>query len=213
MIGRIVSGSKLMDRWEKHMKVIGITGGVGSGKTTVTDILKDKYGSYLINTDQIAHTLMQKGEISYEKIIEYFGVEVIDQFGNISRSLLGALVYQAPDKLLKLNSFTHPYVMKKVKEIIEQKRIENVPMICVETALPKEAALSGFCDAIWYIYAPEAVRRERLIKSRNYSDEKITGIFKNQLSHDEYIKLSTHMIHTDCSMEKLQEQIQFLLEK
>ncbi|MDF2608857.1 MAG: hypothetical protein K0R92_331 [Lachnospiraceae bacterium] len=195
------------------MKVIGITGGVGGGKSTVTDILREQYKAYLINTDQIAHTLMQKGEISYQLIINHFGTGVLDEHGNISRSLLGALVYQAPDKLRRLNSFTHPYVMEQVKEIINQKREENVPIVCVETALPKEAGLKEICDEIWYIYAPEELRRERLIKSRNYSDDKISGIFMNQIKHEEYKQISTHMIQTDCSMEHVREQINFLLEK
>lgn len=195
------------------MKVIGITGGVGSGKSTVTDILKEKYNACLINTDQVAHKLMEKGQVSYNEIVRYFGPGVLDEKGEISRSSLGAIVYQNPEKLLKLNSFTHPYVMGYVRELIEQKKDEGVRIVCVETALPSEAGLKNLCDEVWYIYAPEEVRRERLIQSRSYSDEKIYSIFQNQLKEEDFKKISDYTIHTDCDMENVKEQIRFLVEK
>lgn len=195
------------------MKVIGITGGVGSGKSTITEILKDKYHAYLLNTDQIAHKLMQKGEISYNLIVEYFGTEILDDKGNIHRPTLGAIVYNNSDKLLKLNSFTHPYVMGYVKDIISQKRNESSNLICIETALPAEAGLKDICDEIWYIYASEEVRRERLKKSRDYSSEKIDTIFKNQLKDNEYKNICTYQINTDKDMENITKQIEFLVEK
>jgi dephospho-CoA kinase len=82
----------------------------------------------------------------------------------------------------------------------------------VETALPIEAGLKDFCDAIWYVYAPETVRRERLKLSRNYDEKKMDEIFKNQISDTEYRKASTHVIINDCPFEKITEQIQILLE-
>lgn len=190
------------------MQVIGVTGGVGSGKSTITNILKDKYGIYLIDTDKIAHLLMKKGEISYNLIVEYFGPEILDNEGNINRSYLGDMVYKDRKEVEKLNSFTHPYVMERVKEIIEEKQKANFNYVCVETALPVEAKLKSICHQIWYVYTPVEIRRKRLKESRNYSDEKIDHIMKQQLSDKEYMDYSTHVIYNVSSKDNLIRQIE-----
>ncbi len=195
------------------MKVIGITGGIGSGKSMVADIMREDFHAYLINTDQIAHKLMEKGKISYQLIVEHFGEKILTPSGEIDRSAMGRLVYRAPEKLLILNSFTHPYVMDYVRKLIEEKSKENVGLIGVETALPIEAGLHTFCDAIWYVFAPDNIRRERLKESRNYEEEKINQIFKNQISDEDYRKASTHVLINDGPREKIAGQIEVLLEK
>ena len=195
------------------MKVIGITGGVGSGKSLIAEIMKEHYHAYLINTDQIAHVLMEKGQICYNLIVNYFGEEILNSSGNINRGALGNIVYQTPEKLLILNSFTHPYVMAHVKKIIEEKREEDFELICVETALPIQAGLKDFCDAIWYVFAPEDIRRHRLKQLRNYDEHKIDQIFRNQINDLDYRSSSTQVIINDSSREKILEQIEVLLEK
>lgn len=195
------------------MKVIGITGGIGSGKSLVADIMKENFHAYLISTDQIAHMLMEKGKPSYNRILQYFGDEILNTSGEIDRKALGRIVYQDTEKLLTLNSFTHPFVMDYVKSLIKEKHKEGESLICVETALPAEAGLKEFCDAIWYVYAPEQIRRRRLIHSRNYGMEKIEKIFKSQISDSAYRRESTHIIMNDCPREKIIEQIEKLLEK
>lgn len=195
------------------MKVIGITGGIGSGKSMVADIMRDDFQTFLISTDKIAHKFMEKGGISYKLIVEYFGEDILDEKGEIDRGKLGRIVHSSKEKLLTLNSFTHPYVMDFVKKLIEEKRNENQEIVCVETALPIEAGLNTFCDAIWYVYAPENVRRERLKASRNYDDEKIDRIFQNQISDEDYRKLCTHVLVNDGPREKIIEQIEVLLVK
>ncbi len=195
------------------MKVIGITGGAGSGKSMIAEIMKNNYHAYLINTDRTAHKLMEKGEISYRLIVAYFGNGILNPSGGIDRAALGNIVYHHPDKLLKLNSFTHPYVMDYVRKLIEKKKEEKEELICVETALPIQAGLKDFCDEIWYVFTPEAVRRERLMQTRNYEGQKIDKLFRNQISDEEYRKTSTHIIINDCPKEKIMEQIKVLLEK
>lgn len=195
------------------MKVIGITGGVGSGKSTITEILKEQYHAFLISTDQVAHMLMQKDKISYKLIVEHFGQSILNENKEIDRTLLGIIVYQDSSKLTLLNSLTHPYVMDYVCNLIRIKRAEKIELVCVETALPIEAGLKDFCDEIWYISAPESVRRGRLKKDRNYSEQKIDNIFKNQISDEDYRKASTHTLNNDCSKEIISNQIEILLEK
>ncbi|MFU0826572.1 MAG: Dephospho-CoA kinase [Lachnoclostridium sp.] len=195
------------------MRVIGITGGIGSGKSMVAEIMRDDFHAYLISTDDIAHKFMEKGEISYNLIVQYFGKDILNSSGEIDRAKLGRIAHSSKEKLLTLNSFTHPYVMDYVKKLIEEKRKEKQDIVCVETALPIEAGLTGFCDAIWYVYAPENIRRERLKTTRNYDNDKIDRIFKNQIRDEDYRKLCTHVLVNDGSREKVIGQIEVLLEK
>lgn len=195
------------------MKVIGITGGIGSGKSAVTDLLEKKYHAFLISTDQIAHMLMQKDMVSYKLIVEYFGEGILDQDKEIDRGKLGKLVYDNPDKLILLNSLTHPYVMNYVSKLIEDKRNQNIEILCVETALPIEAGLKDICQEIWYVYASIDIRKKRLMDHRKYSEEKVESIFKQQISEEAYRSMSTYIIYNDGTLEGIKEQIEVLLEK
>lgn len=194
------------------MKVIGITGGIGSGKSTISRILEENFGAYIIDTDSIAHKLMSNGYISYKLILEYFGDEILKEDKEIDRGKLGRLVYGEKEKLIKLNSFTHPYVMDYVKELIEEHK-DRHPIIGVETALPIEAELSSFCDEIWFVFTPMDLRSKRLKESRGYSQEKIEMILSKQLKDEEYEKICTHIIRNDGNLEKIFDEIQVIVEK
>ena len=198
---------------DKDKMVIGITGGVGSGKSTVTSILRDKYKAFIINTDKIAHTFMEKDQISYKLIVTHFGSKVLDKKGDIDRGKLSLIVYNNNEELEKLNSFTHPYVMAKVKNIIKEKNKEDWNYICVETALAIEASLYDMCDKVWFIYTPLEIRSERLKKSRNYSDEKTRNIMSKQLSDEEYRNYASDVIINEGTEEELRNQIDRILHK
>lgn len=169
------------------MKVIGITGGVGSGKSTLLSILKDVPGSFCVQADKVAATQMQKGEIAYEKIVFLFGDDILSANGEIDRNKLGDIVFREDNKRLVLNSIVHPSVKNYFLEDIEKKREEGCSYYFLEAALLLDDHYERFCDEVWYVYAGEALRRERLRASRGYSDEKIDGIFASQMN-DEYIR-------------------------
>lgn len=193
------------------MLVIGITGGVGSGKSTISKILEENYGAYIINTDELAHNLMKKGQISYNLILDHFGQKVLDDEGDIDRKKLSKIIYKNKDDLLKLNSFSHPYVMDEVTSIIKKNLDKNVSYTCIETALPLEADLKSMCDKIWFIYSPNDVRYDRLRRSRNYTDEKIKDIMSRQLSNEEYKNYATDVIMNVSSKEDIIKQIDQIL--
>lgn len=201
------------------MKVLGITGGIGCGKSTVIDILKENYQCYIINTDQIAAELMKKDNLAYEKVVEYFGEEILDEDGEINRKKLASRVFKSEMDLLKLNSFTHPLVREEVITQVHQMREmaetepEKAPeLVIIETALPYEARLKEYCDEIWYVTASLEVRKERLMSSRNYSDEKINDIFNKQLSEGAYRDLSTHILVNDTTKDDVLRQMRDILD-
>lgn len=169
------------------MKVIGITGGVGAGKTTLLSVLSDIEGCICVQADLIAKEVTRKGGIAYEKIVFLFGEEILAEDGEIDRGKLGDIVFKEDNKRLVLNSIIHPSVKNFFLEDIEKKREESVKYYFIEAALLLDDHYEKFCDSIWYVYATEALRRERLKMSRGYTDEKIDGIFKSQMTF-EYIK-------------------------
>lgn len=195
------------------MKIIGITGGIGSGKSEVSRLLSEKVNAIIISTDKVAHQLMNKGQISYERIVVEFGSDILDLNLEIDRVKLGEKVYGNSTNLEKLNSMTHPYVVSYILEEIEELKVKKAELLCIETALPLEAKLKEYCHEIWYIYSSKELRENRLKETRGYSSEKIAQIFNSQNTDENYKVISTHMIVNDGSKEKLVEQFMTLLDK
>ncbi len=194
------------------MKVIGITGGIGSGKSLVADIMIKKHNAHVINTDRIAYEQMLPGGISYDGVVEYFGREILNEDGTIDRGRLAGIVFNDREKLLKLNSLTHPNVLIEVKKEIEVKRAEkNVPYCIIETALMIESGYDSVCDEVWYVHCPADIRRQRLKISRGYSDEKIDSIFASQCKEEDFFRKFNKVIYNDGNIEDLEKQIEDLL--
>ncbi|MBB2182490.1 dephospho-CoA kinase [Lachnospiraceae bacterium MD1] len=194
------------------MKVIGITGGIGSGKSLVADILKKKYNAYIVNTDAIAKKQMEPGGASYQGVIDYFGQDIVAEDKSIDRQKLSAIVFDNKEKLKKLNELTHPQVLKAVLEEVNTLReVGNIPYIVIETALMIEAGYDYFCDEVWYVYSPEEERRKRLKRDRDYSDEKMDAIFKSQSKDAAFRERYSIIIENTGDVDELEVQIQRLL--
>ena len=164
------------------MRVIGITGGVGAGKSTVLDYVRQRWDTLVVQADVTGHEVMAPGGPCYEPILELFGSEILREDKSIDRGKVAAIVFQDGEKLAALNGIVHPAVKKEILARIECARKEGVSLFFLEVALLFEDHYDAICDDLWYIYADESVRRERLMDSRGYSQEKINGIFANQMS-------------------------------
>ena len=174
--------------------ILGITGGVGSGKSTVLDYLKTGYGAFLIECDEVARKLQQPGGECYEPMRRLFGDQAcLNKDGTIDRKAVAQIVFSDEEKLKALNRIVHPAVKRRVRELIRNyigafpypaaERSEGAsPFIVIEAALLLEDNYGEICDEIWYVYADEHARRRRLKQSRGYSDDKITGMLANQRS-------------------------------
>lgn len=170
------------------MKVIGVTGGIGAGKSTVVNLAKREFPVAVIFTDLVAREQMRKGGCSYQEVVQEFGEEILLEDGEINRNKLAEIIFSDADKVKKINAITHPNVINYVKEKIEEyRRSGKYRAVLVETALLFEAKMDKICDETWCIYADQEVRRERLVQSRNYSNEKIDAIFEKQ-DKDEYAR-------------------------
>ena len=194
------------------MKVIGLTGGIGSGKSLVANILRDKYKAYILDTDSIAKAQMEPGGASYEEVVNYIGNSILEPDGRINRGRLAAIIFEDKDKRLKINEITHPKVLEQVKaEIQAMKEQGNVPFLLVETALMIEAGYDYICDEVWYVYAPEKERRERLKRDRSYTDEKIDTIFQNQSKEEVFRKTFSKVLENVGDREQLEKQVDALI--
>lgn len=201
------------------MKIIGLMGGVGSGKSTVADILEKEYGAHLIITDDIAKKLSEKGEESYQLIVSYFGTEILNGDGQIDRKKLSKIVFADKEKLKKLNSFTHPLVMKRVINEIEQIKESNehktteepISYVVIETALLIEAGYRNLCDTVWYVAVDEEIRKQRLMSNRGYSEEKIAAILKNQMSDKDFGDNSDIVLYNNGNIDDLRKEIKLLM--
>ena len=189
------------------MKIIGVTGGVGAGKSTVLDYLKKTYHARLILADLVGHEVMEPGLSAYDAIIETFGREILSEDQTIDRKKLGDIVFHKEEMRQKLNAIVHPAVKQEILRRIEQAKLENVSYTVVEAALFLEENYDAFCDETWYIYTDEKIRRQRLKESRGYSDERIDQIFRSQKTHEEFQKRCLFMIDNNGSEEETFRQI------
>ena len=188
------------------MKVLGITGGVGYGKSEVLNYLREAYGAVVCQMDETAKRLQEKGTGCFRKIAEAFGPEIIGADGELDRKKLGARVFSDPEQLRLLNSIVHPEVLRSVSADIRKHTEEGTPLYVVEAALLPDVG-GELCDEIWYIYASEEVRRERLKASRHYSDEKITDMIASQPSEETFRRACTAVIDNSGPFENTERQI------
>lgn len=194
------------------MKVIGLTGNVGSGKSTVAKILEQDFNARIIIADELGYMAMQPGESSYQEIVSYFGTEILDEKKEINRKNLANIVFGNDEKLKLLNSIIHPYVNRKVVEIIRETRNEKrYCYVFLESAILIEAGYQNMCDEIWFVSADDNIRRQRLKASRNYSDEKIDSIIKKQMSSEEYSRYSKNIIYNNGNLEEIYKQLKLFL--
>ena len=162
------------------MKVIGITGGVGAGKSSVLALLKEMCSCDIIQADLVARNIYHSGNIGFKKVVDIFGEQIVGEDGEINRPLLADIIFKNPNKRIVLNSIIHPLVKQEIINQINNHKIAGDVDYCfVEAALLIEDHYDIFMDEIWYIYVSEDERRKRLAASRGYSDEKISGIFKS----------------------------------
>lgn len=195
------------------MKFIGITGGVGAGKSAILDYLKNKPDTKVMLADEIAHELMVPGTQCYDRLKAEFGTEDIYQKdGFFDRIKLAQVIFSDDEKRKKLNAIVHPAVRKYVIGQAAYERKEGkIKLLVLEAALLIEEHYDEICDELWYIYTSEENRRIRLKKQRNYSDEKISEIFNSQLADEKFRKACRVVIDNNGTIEAAAAQIEAAL--
>lgn len=168
------------------MIIIGVTGGMGAGKSRVLAYLEEKWNARTIRLDDISRDLLARNGLCYEQTIHIFGEEIVKPDGDLDRALIARMIFEDSRLRDRLNALVHPAVKAEVRWIAEEMRQLDAGLLVVEAALLIEGGYREICDELWYIYADEAVRRERLKSSRGYTDERIDGTFATQLSDNAF---------------------------
>lgn len=189
--------------------ILGITGGIGNGKSTVLRILQEQYHFVVFEADHIAHELMLPGEKIYDSIVETFGPDILTGDGTIDRMRFGSMVFTDEKKLETLNQIVHSTVIEEISRRIEHIRQEQPDTnFVIEAALLIESGCYKICDRLWFIDSDSEIRRERLKKYRGYTDEKIQQVIANQLKKEEFLKYADDVIDNSFSIEETTAQIE-----
>lgn len=190
--------------------VIGLTGGVGAGKSEVLSYLGSKDYCQVYELDKVAHQLQKPGQRCYEMMLEYFGSDILDEEGYIDREKLSKKVFTSKASLDKLNEIIHPQVMEYIQHEI-QHIDSKIGIILIEGALLIEAGYRSCCHELWYVHATKEVRQQRVIQSRGYTREKFEGIHNNQLGENEFTKACDRIIDNSKDKEELYTNIEYQL--
>ncbi len=191
------------------MRFIGITGGVGAGKSEILHYIEKNYPAEVVLADELAHTLMQPGTDCFAEIAEVFGGEdIFAEDGSLDKKKMAEVIFSDEEKREQMNAIVHPAVKREVLRLAEQKRKEGkISYFILEAALLIEEGYDKICDELWYIYTTRKNRRERLKASRGYSDEKIDAIFHSQLSEETYREYCKVMIDNNGTREDTFHQL------
>ena len=189
------------------MRVISITGGIGSGKSEVLKILKEEFGAEVIVADQVAHQLMEQGKKGYRRVVELFGTSFLHSDGSIDRQKLSDLIFRDKVFVEKMNSVIHPMAWKEIQYEIDH---SDKKLVVVEAALFDKEHNAMF-DEIWYVYADRELRIGRLMENRGYSREKCMEIMENQASEDEFRAMADQVIDNSKTVEDLRVRLNELL--
>ena len=196
------------------MKVYGITGGAGTGKSEVIKMLQQNFGGCVIMSDEVARELMQKGNISYQLIVEYFGRDILMDDGEIDRKKLADHVFNNKEALEKLNSMTHPYVKEEIRKLIaEAEASGECRFVALESAILLECGYEDICDEFWYVYTKPEIRRQRMKETRNYSDEKVDSVMRNQQPDEVFFEQCSFVIKNNTTVSDVYAQLKEKLDQ
>ena len=195
------------------MKVIGLTGGIGSGKSTVSTYLREK-GYLILDADQIAHDITKKGSPVLAQIAEAFGDDMLDEDGNLLRKKLAAVAFATSENKSMLESITTAEVVRLISNQVAQLRAEkNYDIIFVDAPLLFEAGVDRLTDLVWMVSAEENIRIERVMARDQISRADVLQRIANQMDNDEKIRRSHEIIDNSKGKEELYQQVEALLNK
>ncbi len=188
------------------MKIIGLTGGISSGKTTVAQFLVE-LGAVVIDADKIGHEVLRSDAEVWQEVVAAFGEGVLTPNGDISRKKLGRIVFGAPESLPKLNMIMHRRIAERVGAELEGYRKQGVGVVVVEAPLLLEAGWASQVDEVWVTTASEATILKRLKGRTGFSEAESLERIRAQMSVAERVKRADVVIDTNCELGELKEKV------
>lgn len=190
------------------MKIIGITGGVGAGKSMLLAYIESHYSCRVIYADVMAKQLQEKGGACYEQLVGLLGASVLSEDGSIDKGRMAQLIFSDRELLAAVNAILHPAVKQAVlAEIQKERTAGRADYFFIEAALLIEEHYDEICDELWYIYADEDARRKRLADTRGYTETKTDAIMKSQLAEERFRMECQVVIDNSRTPQEAYEQI------
>jgi len=194
-------------REEYVLLVVGLTGSIACGKSTVSLLLKEK-GAVIIDADKIARQIMQPGKPAWIKVVNHFGQQILKENNEIDRKKLADIVFEDLEQLKRLNSFTHPEILKEIKHQLEYYEKLQKEVIVIDAALLIEVGLHKIVDEVWVVVADEKIQLERLMtREKNLSIKQAMDRIKSQMPQKEKLKYAHRVIDNNGSIENTQLQV------
>lgn len=189
------------------MKIIGVTGGIGSGKSTISRILKD-LGAAVIDADAVARSVTQAGGEAIKELADCFGNEIIDANGELDRAKLASAAFADDVKLRALNSITHKYISEKINEtVLSLKKLGKFDIVVIDAPIPLEKGFLDLADEVWVVVADKNARIERVMERSGFSLDDVSARMAAQIGDEEYTRLADEVLHNNGSIEELEQAV------
>jgi dephospho-CoA kinase len=188
------------------MKVIGLTGGIASGKSFVADILEE-LGAVVIDADQLAREVVKPGAEPYRMIVEAFGRNVLQPDGTLDRKALGKIVFSDPDARKRLERITHPAIIRLAEKRLEGERLKGTDVVFYMVPLLLEVGLTSSVDEVWVVYADDETQVERLMKRDKIGKDEALGKMAAQMPMDEKIRFGKVIIDNRGTPEETRRKV------
>ena len=188
------------------MKVIGLTGGIGSGKSTVSQFLAE-LGAVILDADRVGHEALKPDTEVWREVVAAFGRQILTPNGNIDRAKLGDIVFGKPEALSRLSQIMHPRMYDMVKAQLEEYRRQGVAVVVLEAPLLIEAGWTSLVDEVWVTVASESTVLRRLKERMGLSESESLARIRSQLSSEARKDYADVVINTDCSLDELKARV------
>ena len=190
------------------MLIIGITGGVGAGKSSILQILKEHCNCKIVLADDVGNMVKEPGQKCYSQIVDLLGDDILQDNKTIDKIKMAQRIFADNQLLQRVNEIIHPAVEEYIlNDIAKEREKGQIDVFFLEAALLIEAGYVPYLDELWYIYTEKSVRIKRLKESRFYSDEKIEQIMNQQLSDEEFRKYADFVLDNSHDFENTFAQI------
>lgn len=190
--------------------IIGLTGGIASGKSTVANMLRDK-NIPIVDADVVAREVVQIGTDTYEKLVSEFGGEILNDDKTLNRPKLGSIIFQDQEKREKLNSIMHPSIRSSMKEKTKKYIEEGHDVVVMDIPLLFESKLTYLVDKTLLVFVTEKTQLKRLMERNDLSEKEATDRIKSQMPLSEKVKLSHAVIDNNGSLTKTKQQLNEIL--
>lgn len=193
-------------------RVIGLTGGIGSGKSTVSQCLAE-LGAIIIDADKVGHEAFKPDTAAWHDVVATFGRQILAPSGEVDRKKLGEIVFNQPESLARLNQIMHPRMHDMIQAQIAEYRQQEVDVVVLEAAILIEANWTSLVDEVWITVTPKAMVLERLKKQRGLAEEQTLARIRSQMTAAERVKHADVVINNDGDLEAMKAKVDELWQK